>query len=177
MTRCSNHPRRLFRVLALGGLLSAACGVAANLPVEGRLLVSITPGKPNAPTETVSASWREGRGTIRSERRGAGGEILAEGAGGLDSKGLTELWRTVERGGLTAFQPKESGARVSDFGSRRVELEWMPAPAAPKRSNAFSWQAPLANEEDVRPLLRAAGQAARAAVPGVQLAYFPEGPR
>ena len=172
---CAKRPLRALRRIALGGLLSAGCSLAANLPAEGRLLVSITPGKPDAPTETVSASWRDGSGTLRCERRAAGGEILAEGKGTLDARGLADLWRTVERGRLTAFEPRVSGAKAFDFGARRVELEWMPAGASAKRSHAFSWESPLANEAEVLPLLRAAREAARAAVPGVPLAYFPEG--
>ncbi len=177
MTR-SELPARRPRMLAAGAVgtvFLASCSLAsAALPPEGRVLVSITPGKPDAPTETVAVSWRDGKGSLRCERRASGGEILAEGESGVGEKSLKDLWRVVEDNRLAAFQPRESPGKAFDFGQRRVRLEWVPRAGEARQSRDFSWTAPLANDARVRPLLLAAATAARGAVPGVLLAYFPE---
>ena len=61
-----------------------------------------------------------------------------------------------------------------------MRIEWVARAGEPRQAHDFSWIAPLDNEAGVRPLLRAAANAARAAAPGVLLAYFPStdaGPR
>jgi hypothetical protein len=159
---------------AVGSLLLASGPLACTvLPTEGRVIVSITPGKPNAPTETVTVSWRDGRGSLRSERRAASGEVLAAGEANLGEGQLRELWQTVQRRHLTTFTPREAGGQTFDFGERRVRLEWVSRAGKAREAHDFSWIAPLENEADVRPLQRAAATAARGTVPGVLLAYFP----
>jgi len=160
-----------------GSLLLAGCSFAsAALPAEGRVAVSITPGKPGAPTETVTVSWGNGKALLRSERRAEGGETLAAGEAGLDGDRLRELWQAVERNRLTEFKASEAAGQVFDFGTRSVRLEWAPRAGQARQAHAFSWIKPLDNEARVQPLLRAAAEAARAAVPGVPLAYFPAPP-
>ena len=169
------HRRRLLAANAVGALFLAGCPLAgAALPPEGRVLVSITPGKPDAPTETVTVSWRGATGSLRSERRAAGGNILAEGEASLGETPLRQLWRSVEDNHLTAFRPRKSSRKAFDFGQRQVRLEWVPRAGEARQSHDFSWTAPLDNDAEVRPLLLAAASAARGAVPGVLLAYFPE---
>lgn len=158
----------------IGSLLLAGCSLtSAPTPAEGRVVVSITPGKPDAPTEIVTAAWRDGNASLRAERRGAGGEILAAGEARLEESRLREIWRAIERGQLTAFTPRDSAGETFDFGSRHVRLEWVPGAGQARRSHEFSWIKPLENEAAVAPLLRAAADAARETVPGVPLAYFP----
>jgi hypothetical protein len=160
---------------AVGGLLLASGGLACTaLPPEGRVVVSVTPGKPGAPTETITVSWRDGRGSLRSERRAGSGEVLAAGEANLDEGRLRELWRTVQRRHLTTFTPREAAGQTFDFGERRVRLEWVSRAGKAREAHDFSWIAPLENEADVEPLLRTVATVARGTVPGVSLFYFHE---
>jgi hypothetical protein len=174
MLTTRSEARMLLQALLIGSLLMSGCSpMNTSPPMEGRIVVSITPGKPGAPTETVTVSWREGDASLRSERRSAGGEVLAAGEAGLDERRIRELWQAVERNHLTAFTPRKSAGQVFDFGVRRVQLEWASRAGEARHAHDFSWTTPLENEADVAPLLRATAGAARARVPGVQLAYFP----
>jgi len=166
------RPARIGTVAA-ALLLASGSLAGAALPAKGRVTISIIPGKPDAPTETVTVSWRDGSGLIRAERRVAGVQELAAGESPLDEKRLRKLWQAVERNRLTTFHPRESAGQVFDFGSRHVFLEWTPRPGEPGRAHDFSWIKPLDNDADVQPLLRAAADDARAAAPGVTLVYFP----
>ena len=121
-------------------------------------------------------SWRNGKALLRSERRADGGETLAAGEAALDGTRLHDLWQAVERNRLTEFVPSEAAGQVFDFGTRSVRLEWTPRAGEARQAHTFSWIKPLDNEAHVQPLLRAATDSARAAVPGVPLAYFPAPP-
>ena len=135
--------------------------------------MSVTPGKPGAPTETITVSWRDGRGSLRSERRAGSEEVLAAGEANLGEGQLRELWQTVQRHHLTTFTPREAGGpQTFDFGERRVRLEWVSRAGKAREVHAFSWIAPLENEADVAPLMRAAAAASRKTLPGVPLFYF-----
>ena len=152
----------------LGGCLAAP----AAPPEAGRVSVSITPGKPGAPTETVTVAWKAGSGIVRAERRSEG-EVLASGDGALDAAALADVWRAVEKGGLTAFEARPSGRKAFDYGSRRVGLEWAHARGESPKTHEISYTAPIEDEEPVRALYAAVAAVARKAAPGVLLAYFP----
>lgn len=155
--------------------LLLACQIAHGAtPPTGRIVVSITSGKPNAPTETVTVAWQEGAASIRAERRAAEGTVLASGEAALAEAKVVQLWRTVEEHHLTAFVPRESAAHVFDFGDRHVRLEWASYSGRPAGHHELAWMAPLDNDADVAPLLREVGALARALLPAVGLAYFPK---
>jgi hypothetical protein len=157
--------------LMAGSLLSIALGCEL-LPVDvARVTLTVSPGKPGAPTESVEVSRVGERRLLRVARVGPEGEVLAEQEVTLAAQDFDRLWRFVSDARLESFEPREAPGAVADFGEIRLRRET--ATGDSKSEVDVAWQRPLKNEADVAPLLRALARLARERAPDVKMHYLP----
>jgi hypothetical protein len=158
--------------LAAGLVACQAGGNARAVPAEAAVSVSVTPGKPGAPTETVEAAKRGPACTLRVRRVADDGRPLAQASVELSLESFASVWKVVARSDLESFVPEEEEGRVFDFGERRLRIESKGSDEADRRVHEVAWIRPIANAARVEPLRNALARLARERAPEVPLHYL-----
>ncbi len=161
--------------LTLCGCRQAA-GNPQILPDRAIVQVSITPGKPGAPTETVTATWLAGKASL-TVSRAPDGEKAEPITATLAAADFQPIWNIVREKSLLTFRPEPRPGVVFDFGEIKLLVDSKPAPAESaandgKTYNAVSWQTALKNQDSVQPLVSALAKLAAEKCAGVKLVYF-----
>ena len=133
--------------------------------------VSITPGKPGAPTETVEIRRAGGSVTIAA-RRESNSSVLSSTTKGIDPSAGRSVWAIVERNELRTFEPAFVEEPAWDFGERRLRIEWTRRDDSEREHHAVRWTKPLANGAAVSRLIEHLAALARDAE--ATLHYFPQ---
>lgn len=155
-------------VLAVPLLLS--CG-QVEMPIEASILVEVTPGKPDAPTETIEVTHGPKAQRLTCIRRAADGHVISSAEDVVSRQDVARLWDIVERHRLMNFTPRETSELPDDFGDRRLRLVWRLDGEPESRTIDVSWQREIENRSVVEPLLRELATLAHRA--GIELYYFP----
>lgn len=172
--------RTLAGALAAIVMVSGGCGRAAENaavpPARVSIEISVTPGKPGAPTETASVAWADSAATITVSRGSVGAAGESETAP-LPAADFRQLWATVEKERLIAFSPKPRKDQTFDFGTRTLKIDLRPAAAAKganngKTFNSVEWDKPIANGETVEKLFSSISKLAAKHCKKVPLNYI-----
>lgn len=160
--------------LTLCGCRQAAAN-PQTLPDRAIVQVSITPGKPGAPTETVTATWQTGKATL-TVSRAPDGEKAEPVTAPLTAAEFQPIWDIVRDKSLLTFRPEPRPGVVFDFGEIKLLVDSKPKAESAandgKTYNAASWQTALKNQDSVQPLVSALAKLAAAKCAGVKLVYF-----
>lgn len=166
-------------LLVVAMLLCARLSVAqvppplpASAVVEASVRLTITPGKPGAPTEIVHLTKQAEKYTLAARRLDTYQKPMAQQEGEITAHDFATVWQIIEREALRAFLPQERQERAMDFGRREVHIAWQLDKITPPQHHTFAWANPLASEAQVRPLVRSLGQLVQRALPGMALFYI-----
>ena len=151
-----------------------------DLPEIASVALAVTPGKPNAPTETVTLSRRGSDVHLRVERTN-GERVIASATAALPLRDFETVWRLVQQRDLTTFVPETVDRAVYDFGERVLRIEWqveraVSDHAARTTDHRVAWTAPLASPRRIEALFHALEQLAARHAGDVALAYFRSNP-
>jgi hypothetical protein len=161
-----------------------ACAARSELPVslstltELRVVATITPGKPDAPTEKISlTSSNTTTGVtwyLHVIRQDAQGKLLKEGSAFVAQPAVAAVWNAIESGKVRMLRPQPVTQQAFDFGERSLSLQWR-AQKGEVSTHSISWDHPLAaaQEAALKSLLSELGRLARQEIPTVVLSYFP----
>ena len=172
----------LARFIIIGSLfLLLACqdnsGVGNNKGgglSQARVVMTITPGKPSAPTESIELIKQDSNYILRLRRINATGELLEDEEVKLERQDFELVWAIVNRGGLRSFSPQEVDPSVIDFRERRLRVEFLGKEDTDLTVHDVVWSQPLSNETSIAPLISQLAQLARYHMKASQLFYFPE---
>jgi hypothetical protein len=134
--------------------------------------MSITPGKPGAPTEVVKVLWT-GKEAALEVTRDEGGDNPKRVKVRLPENELSKIWQIVTANELRSFEPNESSGEVFDFGERRFEIAVATSANESMTRHSLSWEKPISNGAKVEPLIREMSRLAAQYGKSVQLYYFP----
>lgn len=178
--RTSRAGVRFLHFTAIAALTLCGCRQAAGNPQplldRAIVQVSITPGKPGAPTETVTATSLAGKLTL-TVSRAPDGEKVEPVSATIAATDFQPLWDIIRERSLHTFRPEPRPGVVFDFGEIKMLVDSRAAPAENaendgKAYNAVSWQTALNNQETVQPLISALAKLAAEKCAGVKLVYF-----
>jgi hypothetical protein len=141
-------------------------------PFESTVGVAVTPGKPSAATETVTATRRDGACSLRVERRSPTGELIDEETVTLPADEFAAVWRHVVDGRLRSFVPEEEADKVFDFGDRRLVVTTRATRDGSPETARATWRRPLRNGAAVAALMDALARLARDRARRVPLVYL-----
>lgn len=157
------------------GFFPALVGCAQAEPqlVEAAILVEITPGKPDAPTEIVEVIRAPSAVHLRVRRQAANGAVLSQAETTLDLRDFSALWAVVDKHRLKEFVPQERAqAQVADFGVRRCRISWRTEAEETPRIHEVEWSRPLTNRQNFRPLIAELKSLLSRQAPEFTLYYF-----
>lgn len=175
------RPRPCIFLLVLV-LLLAGCKrnsgekLAATELSDGQIQLTVSPGKPGSPSESILAGKLDGAFFLLVKRVDNSGKVLEEERAELPEPAFVQLWDLVERNGLRAIAIKPGKEQISDFGEMRLRLEWKKAAndATPDNHEVI-WTQPLSTQqqEKLDSVFAQLGTLAKDHAKKVQLHYFP----
>ena len=126
----------------------------------------MTPGKPNAPVETVTVSVEKGQCVLTATRQHPEGDVLSSGTAALSQAEADDVWRLIENH-LTSFEPLTNHSAAPGFGERHIHVT-----KGRQSIVEATWDRPLQNGSGLRALESRLAQLAKTSVRGVSLYYL-----
>ncbi|MEI6780699.1 MAG: hypothetical protein WCQ21_07240 [Verrucomicrobiota bacterium] len=142
-------------LMALLLLSQSACTRAADpeakLPLgelsEVRIVATVTPGKPGAPSESISAAKDAEGFSLRVARIEDSGSPLRQEHIDLPKPAFDKLWQEIERQDIRNLAITAEKQRSFDFGERRLCVEWKRAGAKVAQKRDLVWIQPLQKDQ------------------------------
>ncbi len=140
------------------------------------LKVTITPGKPGAPSETVEVSRRGTTPLLHVSRTDTFGNISEEESAEITLGELSDITKIVEREKLQSFEPQEKPGEILDFGVFVLRIELKSEEDTSPQVHEVSWQRPLKNQKRISPLMAQLSRIIHKRTQRVRLYYFLQRP-
>jgi len=164
----------LISITIAGMMCSPKAAPTPNLDelLSVSIKLELTPGKPNAPTETVEVARKESKDVVTVVRAQVG-EPPVQDTAAIDTATVERIWHIVVHNHLSTFQPDTSREpSVADFGQRRLIISFEKRGSTESVVHEVSWTAPPANNSAIEPLFKELGALAKTTSQAVRLYYF-----
>jgi hypothetical protein len=148
--------------LVAGILLFAAVVAWDGPPPRAKVVYTVASGESDAPPETTTLTWADGKGRLELKRPGFEGGPDVTDAADLTPQEFQALWALVVRHKLATLAPELSPGVAHDFGTRTLTVETASKPDMKADSHTAKWSRPLVNASGVAEYEKALGRLARA---------------
>ena len=129
-----------------------SAGVPPTIPFEAATSVTVTPGKPSAPTERITVSRRGAACSLRVERIEPSGKLIQGETVDLAPADFEGVWKIIVDGQLRSFKPEEVATPYTDYGVNELRINTRSAKEEPQVTTHVKWGRPLKNENRIAPL-------------------------
>lgn len=160
-----------FCVLRPVALSSEQARIASNID-SATVTMTVTPGKPGAPTETISIHLAKSDPVLEVKRFHQEGDAVQSESRGITPDEFQTVWTVIEQEKLRAWLPEEEDGEVFDFGERRLRVEWSAVASSKPQVHEVAWTRPLKSQDQLRRLQEELSKLVHRHIRTVSLYYF-----